>query len=71
MSTAGSGDVLSGILAGVLAQNSEEQMTVYEASCLAVNLHGRAGDLAKADKGEHALLAGDIIEAINKDLLYR
>ncbi|SNU05308.1 NAD(P)H-hydrate epimerase [Lachnospiraceae bacterium] len=64
MSTAGSGDVLSGILAGVLAQNSEEQMTVYEASCLAVNLHGRAGDCAKTHKGEHSLLAGDIIECI-------
>ena len=64
MSTAGSGDVLSGILAGVLAQNREEQMTVYETSCLAVNLHGRAGDCAKTHKGEHSLLAGDIIECI-------
>ena len=62
MSTAGSGDVLSGIMAGVLAQNREDQMTVYEAACLAVNLHGRAGDMAKEELGEYALLAGDIIK---------
>ena len=68
MSTGGSGDVLSGILAGVLAQNREDRMTVYEAACLAVNIHGRAGDYGKVDKGEHSLIAGDIIDNISKTL---
>lgn len=64
MSTAGSGDVLSGILAGILAQNKDERITAYEAACLAVNIHGRAGDLARDTLGEHGLIAGDIIAAL-------
>ena len=56
MATCGSGDVLSGILTGLLAQG----YTPFEASILGVYLHGLAGDLAVAEIGQEALLAGDI-----------
>jgi NAD(P)H-hydrate epimerase len=68
MSTGGSGDVLAGILAGILAQNRDERMTVYEASCLAVNIHGRAGDLAAAKRGCHSMMATDIVNNISRVL---
>jgi hydroxyethylthiazole kinase-like uncharacterized protein yjeF len=60
MATAGSGDVLTGMLAGLLAQGFNSM----DASCLAVYLHGRAGDLAAQFKGEVSLIAGDIIDCL-------
>ncbi len=57
MATGGSGDVLTGMVAGWLAQLHDG-----EAACkLAVYLHGAAGDLAATDVGEFALIASDII----------
>jgi len=58
MATGGSGDVLTGILTGLLAQGS----TQVEACLLGVYLHGLAGDLAAQQFGEEAMIAGDIIE---------
>ena len=60
MATAGSGDVLTGILLGLLAQS----YTPMEASILGVYLHGLAGDIALEDQSEESLLAGDIIHCI-------
>lgn len=60
MATAGSGDVLTGIILGLLAQN----YTPEEATLMGVHLHGLAGDLAAARFGQHALIAGDIIEQL-------
>jgi len=57
MATAGSGDVLTGMVAGWLAQG----LGVTAACLLAVYLHGAAGDLAAAELGEAAMTAGDII----------
>jgi len=57
MATAGSGDVLTGIILGLLAQN----YTPEEATLIGVYLHGLAGDLAAAVFGQQALIAGDII----------
>ena len=65
MSTGGSGDVLTGILAGILATSRDERMTVYESACLAVSIHGRAGDVAAAKKGRHSMMATDIVENIS------
>jgi NAD(P)H-hydrate epimerase len=60
MATAGSGDVLAGVIAGFLAQGCG----IFEASKLAVYTHGLAGDLAVKEKGEAGLIASDIIEKL-------
>lgn len=61
MATAGSGDVLSGIITGLLAQG----YTPQNAAKLGVWLHGKAGDTGRDAKGEFSLLAGDIIDHIS------
>ncbi|MEW6570778.1 MAG: NAD(P)H-hydrate dehydratase [Nitrospirota bacterium] len=60
MATAGTGDVLTGMIAGFLGQNRHP----LNASITAVFLHGMAGDIAAAQKGHHSLIASDIIENI-------
>lgn len=60
MATAGSGDVLTGMLTGLLARG----YTAGEACQIGVYLHGLAGDIAKERYGEESLVAGDIIESI-------
>ena len=57
MATAGSGDVLSGIIAGLWAQG----MSDSEAAYAGVYLHGLSGDLAAKKLGERGLLANDLI----------
>ncbi len=65
MATAGSGDVLTGMVAALLAQGVEAGW----AARTAVYLHGLAGDLAAAAKGRASLIATDIIECIPAALL--
>ena len=60
MATAGSGDVLTGILTGLLAQG----YTPRDAVLLGVYLHGLAGDMAAAKFSEEAMIAGDIINCL-------
>ena len=60
MSTAGSGDVLTGILAGLLAQGYSPE----ETALTGVYLHGRAGDLALRHETKESLIAGDIISSL-------
>ena len=60
MATAGSGDVLTGIIAGLLAQGYHPK----HAAIIGVYQHGAAGDQAAIVKGESALIAGDIIDAL-------
>lgn len=60
MATAGSGDVLTGILAGMLAQG----MSGLESAWYGVALHGMAGDLAAERVGKHGMMASDVIEAL-------
>lgn len=57
MATAGSGDVLTGILTGLLAQGYLPK----DAATLGVYLHGVAGDIAKENVGEEALISSDIL----------
>ena len=64
MATAGSGDVLTGLILGLLAQG----LSPWEAACTGVYLHGKAGDLAAEKKGRAAMLAGDILEAAGEIL---
>lgn len=60
MATGGSGDVLAGIIGGLIAQGQD----VLEASRLGVYVHGRAGDYAAAQKGEYSMTATDILDGI-------
>lgn len=60
MATAGTGDVLTGMAAAILAQG----LSVYDSACFAVYLHGRAGDLAARRQGEVSMIASDIILAL-------
>jgi NAD(P)H-hydrate epimerase len=65
MATAGSGDVLTGILTGLLARGYHQR----EACLLGVYLHGLAGDLAARELGEESLMASDIIRFLPKAFL--
>lgn len=65
MATGGSGDVLTGILLGLLAQNYSPE----ETALIGVYIHGLAGDLAAAELGQHALIAGDIINRLGSAFL--
>jgi hydroxyethylthiazole kinase-like uncharacterized protein yjeF len=58
MATGGTGDVLTGIVAGLLAQHPREAL---EATALAVYLHGLAGDLANGSFGENSVVATDLM----------
>jgi NAD(P)H-hydrate epimerase len=60
LSKAGTGDVLSGMLASLLGQGMER----FEAACAATFLHGRAGELAGKKLGRRSVLARDVIDAI-------
>lgn len=64
MATAGSGDVLTGILLGLLAQ----KLPVKEAAVYGTYLHGLAGDQAAGKKGKAGMLAGDIIDGLTEVL---
>ncbi|MCR5690689.1 MAG: bifunctional ADP-dependent NAD(P)H-hydrate dehydratase/NAD(P)H-hydrate epimerase, partial [Eubacterium sp.] len=60
MATGGSGDVLAGIIGGLMAQGLEP----FEAAKLGVFLHGAAGDLMKQKKSAYALMASDLLEGL-------
>ncbi len=60
MATAGSGDVLTGIIAALVAQ----KMSNFDAAVLGVYIHGRAGDIAAERTGQISLIATDIIESL-------
>ena len=60
MATGGSGDVLAGIIGGLIAQG----MDALEASRLGVYVHGKAGDAAAARLGEYSMTATDILKSI-------
>ena len=62
MATAGSGDVLTGILTGLLARGYKPQ----DACIVGTYLHGLAGDLAAHDMGEESMLASDIIRYLSR-----
>lgn len=65
MATAGSGDVLSGIIAGLLSQKYEPIV----AAILGVYLHGLAGDICAEENGYEALISGDISDNLGKAFL--
>lgn len=64
MATGGSGDVLAGMTAGILAMG----MDPFYGASLAVFFHGRAGDFAREKTGEYSLMADDIIKHMSDAL---
>jgi ADP-dependent NAD(P)H-hydrate dehydratase / NAD(P)H-hydrate epimerase len=61
MATGGTGDILTGMVAGLIAQNPEHRV---EAVIAAVHLHGLAGDVARESMGEQSLVATDLVKAL-------
>lgn len=66
MATGGSGDVLTGIITGLLAQ----QYSPAQAAILGVYLHGLAGDLAATELEHHSLVAGDLVQYLGKAFMH-
>ena len=64
MATGGTGDVLTGMTAGLVAQYRDR--AISEVAAAAVFLHGLAGDLAAKEMGQASLIAGDLIGALPK-----
>ncbi len=60
MATGGTGDVLTGVIAGLVAQG----MTRLDAAMLGVHVHGLAGDLAAKALGQASVMATDLIECL-------
>jgi NAD(P)H-hydrate epimerase len=60
MATAGSGDVLAGIITALIAQGAQST----DAAILGVAIHGFAGEQAAEKLGEYAMIAGDIVDNI-------
>ncbi|MBV9404629.1 MAG: NAD(P)H-hydrate dehydratase [Acidobacteriaceae bacterium] len=63
MATGGTGDILTGMIAGMIAQHPNDWR---QATVAAVWLHGRSGELAAVDWGEQAMLATDLLEFLPK-----
>jgi len=61
MATGGTGDILTGMVAGFIAQNPER---IMEAVIAAVHLHGLSGDVACETTGEHSLVATDLLASL-------
>ena len=66
LAKAGTGDVLCGMIAGFAAQ----KMPPFDAACLAVNIHGVAGELASKDLTEYSVLASDLVNYIPNAIKY-
>lgn len=60
MASGGVGDVLTGVIAGLLAQG----FAPFDAACLGAFVHGRAGDLATARAGETSCTASDVLDSL-------
>ena len=60
MASGGSGDVLTGMIAGLLGQ----KLSLFDAARLGVYLHGLAGDLAAQERGQIGLIASDLLDRI-------
>lgn len=64
MAKAGAGDVLTGVVAGIIGQKA----SIHDSAWMGVYLHGKAGDIARDKLGSYSVMARDIIEAISTAL---
>ncbi len=60
LASAGTGDVLTGAIAGLLAQG----LSLFDAAALGVYLHGEAGEMVKAGLGDTGMIASDLLPAL-------
>jgi hydroxyethylthiazole kinase-like uncharacterized protein yjeF len=67
MSTGGTGDILTGMVAAMIAQNPKD---VLLAVCAAVHLHGLAGDVMRESVGEHSMVATDLLRGLPEAFLH-
>ena len=65
MSKAGSGDILTGVIAALLAQGLE----AFDAAFCGAYLHGLAGEIAAEELGEYSPVASDMIDSLNEALI--
>jgi NAD(P)H-hydrate epimerase len=65
LATAGTGDVLTGLIGGLLAQGEDP----LDAACMGCFLHGRAGEIASFEMGLRGVIAGDLISVIGEPML--
>ncbi|MGB0015216.1 MAG: NAD(P)H-hydrate dehydratase [Candidatus Sulfotelmatobacter sp.] len=63
MATGGTGDILTGIVAGMIAQHTKD---AFAAVLAAVHLHGLAGDVMRESVGDHSLVATDLLKGLPK-----
>ncbi len=61
MATGGTGDILTGMVAGLIAQHPQQ---ILQAVLAAVDLHGLAGDVARESIGEHSMVATDLLSSL-------
>jgi hydroxyethylthiazole kinase-like uncharacterized protein yjeF len=62
LASAGTGDVLTGAIAGLVAQG----LPLFDAACCGVYLHGQAGEIASQEIGDAGILAGDLLPVLPK-----
>jgi NAD(P)H-hydrate epimerase len=60
LASAGTGDVLSGAIAGLVAQG----LSLFDAAACGVHLHSQAGEVVKRELGEAGMMAGDLLPAL-------
>ncbi len=65
LASAGTGDVLSGVIAGLVAQG----LSLFDAAACGVYLHGQAGEIVRREMGDAGMLAGDLLPALPKVIM--
>jgi len=65
LASAGTGDVLTGVIAGLVAQG----LSLFDAAACGVYLHGQAGEMVRRELGEAGMLAGDLLPALPRVIM--
>ncbi len=65
LASAGTGDVLSGVIAGLVAQG----LSLFDAACCGVYLHGEAGEIVRREIGDAGMLASDLLPVLPKVIM--